>query len=124
MGSDSEEDRKERDEFAERLRKRDESHKRNVASRSGINFRTRKLVKLCVPCCICSINFCFRFVDKNAYEEAAKRLKLDNDKDRDSLMSRLRIESRRKYVKKRKDDKVTELEQDLADDEYLFDEDE
>lgn len=35
MESDSDEDRKQRDEFAERLKKRDESHKRNIVARSG-----------------------------------------------------------------------------------------
>jgi len=37
------------------------------------------------------------------------------------VIPRLRIESRRKYLEKRKDDKVTELEADIIDDEYLFD---
>lgn len=36
MESDSEEDLKERDKFVERLKKRDESNKRNIVSRSGI----------------------------------------------------------------------------------------
>lgn len=35
MDSDSDEDRQERDAFAERLKKRDEANKRNIASRSG-----------------------------------------------------------------------------------------
>ena len=35
MDSDSEEDRKQRDEFAERLKKRDESQKRNIVARSS-----------------------------------------------------------------------------------------
>lgn len=64
------------------------------------------------------------FPEKRAFEEAAKRLKLENEKDRGELIPRLRIESRRQYLKKRTEDKVTELEQDLADDEYLFNEDE
>lgn len=34
----------------------------------------------------------------------------------------LRIQSRRKYLEKRKEDKVAELEADIADDEYLFEE--
>ncbi|XKL60434.1 hypothetical protein PGB90_007491 [Kerria lacca] len=96
MESDSEEDLKERDKFVERLKKRDESNKRNIVSRS----------------------------DKKAYEEAAKRLKLENERDKEKIIPKLRIESRREYLKKRKEDKVIELEQDLIDDERLFDEDE
>ena len=41
---------------------------------------------------------------------------------RDKLIPKLRVESRRKYLEKRKDDKVQELEADIVDDEYLFDE--
>ncbi|KAL0273729.1 UNVERIFIED_CONTAM: hypothetical protein PYX00_006340 [Menopon gallinae] len=37
-------------------------------------------------------------------------------------IERLRIESRRKYLAKRKDDKIAELEADILDDEYLFQE--
>ncbi|KAK6619241.1 putative pre-mRNA-splicing factor ATP-dependent RNA helicase mog-4 [Polyplax serrata] len=38
-------------------------------------------------------------------------------------IERLRIESRRKYLAKRKDDKIAELEADIIDDEYLFQDD-
>lgn len=86
-------DLKERDEFADRLRKKDESH-------------TRKVVEVS---------------DKRGFEEAAKRLKLETE-DRDNIMPHLRIQSRRKYLEKRKEDKVAELEADILDDEYLFDE--
>lgn len=61
------------------------------------------------------------FLDKKAYEEAAKRLKLENEREKETVIPRLRIESRRKYLEKRKEDKVTELEADIIDDEYLFD---
>lgn len=37
-------------------------------------------------------------------------------------MPQLRVQSRRKYLEKRKDDKVAELEADIQDDEYLFEE--
>lgn len=57
---------------------------------------------------------------KKGFDEAAKRLKLENE-DRDGIMPSLRIQSRRKYLEKRKDDKVAELEADILDDEYLFD---
>lgn len=86
-------DLKERDEFANRLKKRDEE-------------KTRKIVQAS---------------DKKAYEEAAKRLKLEHA-DRDKIIPKLRVESRRKYLEKRKDDKLAELEADIVDDEYLFEE--
>lgn len=84
-------DLKARDEFAERLKKRDDG-------------KTRKIVEAS---------------SKKAHEEAAKRLKLENQ-DRDKILPQLRIQSRRKYLEKRKDDKVAELEADIQDDEYLF----
>jgi len=59
--------------------------------------------------------------DKKVYEEAAKRLKLENDREKETIIPLLRIESRRKYLKKRKDEKVIELEDNILDDEYLFD---
>ncbi|KAF5270505.1 hypothetical protein FQA39_LY08383 [Lamprigera yunnana] len=87
-------DLKERDEFAERLKKRDEEKTRNIVHAS----------------------------DKRSYNEAAKRLKLENE-DKEKMLPKLRIESRRKYLEKRKEDKVMELEADIIDDEYLFEED-
>jgi hypothetical protein len=97
MGSsDSDDDRKERDEFSERLKNRDKNNTKNVAT-------SRQ--------------------DKRAYEEAAKRLKLEAE-SRDKIIPKLRIESRRKYLEKRKEDKVAELEADILDDEYLFSEQE
>lgn len=86
-------DLKERDEFAKRLKKRDEDKVKKVAEASN----------------------------KKSYEEAAKRLKLEAE-DRDKLLPKLRVQSRRKYLEKRKEDKVIELEADIADDEYLFEE--
>lgn len=86
-------DLKERDEFATRLRKRDEEKVKKITETSS----------------------------KRSYEEAAKRLKLEAE-DREKLLPKLRVQSRRKYLQKRKDDKVVELEDDIADDEYLFEE--
>ncbi|XP_055590392.1 pre-mRNA-splicing factor ATP-dependent RNA helicase DHX16 [Uranotaenia lowii] len=86
-------DIKERDEFSQRLKKKDED-------------RTRKVVES---------------TSRKAYEEAAKRLKLDAE-DKERLIPKLRIQSRRQYLEKRKDDKVAELEADILDDEYLFNE--
>ena len=44
------------------------------------------------------------------------------EESKEKLVPKLRIESRRKYLEKRKEDKVAELEADILDDEYLFDE--
>uniref|UniRef100_A0A182SZZ8 Helicase ATP-binding domain-containing protein n=1 Tax=Anopheles maculatus TaxID=74869 RepID=A0A182SZZ8_9DIPT len=84
-------DLKERDEFAKRLKQRDEGQTRNVASSSG----------------------------NRGYADAAKRLKLETE-DREKLLPQLRVQSRRQYLEKRKEDKVAELEADIRDDEYLF----
>ncbi|KAJ3654984.1 hypothetical protein Zmor_014133 [Zophobas morio] len=86
-------DLRERDEFASRLKKRDETKTRNIVQAS----------------------------DRRAYEEAAKRLKMENE-DREKMIPMLRVQSRRKYLEKRKEDKIAELEEDIADDEYLFEE--
>ncbi|GBP12389.1 Pre-mRNA-splicing factor ATP-dependent RNA helicase DHX16 [Eumeta japonica] len=85
-------DLKERDEFAKRLKERDKSKVKKTTESSN-----HKL-----------------------YEEAAERLKLEAE-DRKKLLPKLRVQSRRKYLEKRKEDKVTELAADIADDEYLFD---
>lgn len=58
--------------------------------------------------------------DKKGFEEAAKRLKLELE-DRDKILPEIRKQSRRIYLEKRKEDKVAELEADILDDEYLFD---
>lgn len=41
--------------------------------------------------------------------------------DREKIVPNLRVQSRRLYLEKRKEDKVAELEADIMDDEYLFD---
>lgn len=87
-------DIKERDEFSKRLKNKDDS-------------KTRKVVEA--------------QTSKKAFEEAAKRLKLVHD-DREKLLPKLRVQSRRDYLAKRKEDKVAELEADILDDEYLFEE--
>lgn len=84
-------DLKERDEFADRLKKKDKDKTRNIVERS----------------------------DKKAYEEAAKRLQIEAE-DRKKMVPKLRVESRRKYLEKRKEDKIIELEGDIVDEEYLF----
>lgn len=84
-------DIKERDEFAARLRDRDKEKTRKIVERS----------------------------DKKAFEEAAKRLKLEAE-DRQRLLPKLRVESRRQYLEKRKEDKLVELEADIHDEQFLF----
>ncbi|XP_077561893.1 DEAH-box helicase 16 lethal (2) 37Cb isoform X3 [Haemaphysalis longicornis] len=84
-------DLKERDEFAARLRDRDKDKTRNIVERS----------------------------DKKAFEEAAKRLKLEAE-DRLRVLPRLRVESRRRYLERRKEDKLVELEADIQDEQFLF----
>lgn len=86
-------DLKERDEFAARLRDKDKEKTRNIVERS----------------------------DKKAFEEAAKRLKLEAE-DRKKILPKLRVESRRKYLEKRKEDKLIELEGDIQDEQFLFSE--
>lgn len=87
-------DLRERDEFANRLKQRDEERTRKVVEATG---------------------------GRKAIEEATKRLKLEHE-DRDKIVPHLRVQSRRQYLEKRKDDKVAELEADILDDEYLFEE--
>ncbi len=86
-------DLEERDAFAQRMIKKDKEKTRNIVEKN----------------------------DKKAYEEAAKRLAVEGE-DRDKLLPELRKESRRKYLAKRKEDKLIELKDDIADDEFLFDE--
>ncbi|XP_014219992.1 putative pre-mRNA-splicing factor ATP-dependent RNA helicase DHX16 [Copidosoma floridanum] len=95
---DSEEERrkkdiKERDEFASRLKAKDDDKVRKIAMPAN-----------------------------SGAAEAAKRLKIMEEASKEKLLPKLRIESRRKYLEKRKEDKVAELEADIVDDEYLFDE--
>ncbi|CAB0030634.1 unnamed protein product [Trichogramma brassicae] len=95
---DSEEERrkkdiKERDEFASRLKEKDEKKTKRVAVAAE---------------------------SASGKAEAAKRLKLVEEDTKEKIIPKLRIESRRKYLEKRKEDKVAELEADIIDDEYLF----
>jgi pre-mRNA-splicing factor ATP-dependent RNA helicase DHX16 len=82
----------ERDAFAQRMVKKDKDKQRNVAEKS----------------------------DKRAFEEAAKRLAAEAE-NKEKLLPDLRKDSRRKYLTKRKGDKIMELQDDIADDEFLFD---
>lgn len=88
-----EKDLRERDEFAERLKKRDKEHTRNLAEKS----------------------------DKKAHEEARKRLQME-EKDKRALVPELRDRARKEYVKKRKMEKVDMLREDIEEEEKMFDE--
>ncbi|CDW55458.1 pre mRNA splicing factor ATP dependent [Trichuris trichiura] len=84
-------DLQERDALAERLKQKDKEKTRHVLEK----------------------------VDKKAYEEAAKRSRL-NAEDRKELIPELRKQSRRDYLKKREVDKLEELELALLDEARLF----
>ena len=84
-------DLRERDEFAQRLKDKDRGKQRNIVERS----------------------------EKKAFEEAAKRLKLEAE-ERKSIVPKLREESRRQYLSKRKEDQLELLEGDIRDEEMLF----
>lgn len=112
-------DLQERDAFAARLKKKDKDKTRNVAEAQGIYSQglawTQSLTILFV------YFMCNSYTPGNTYEEAAKRIKLEQG-NLEKLVPHLRIESRRKYLEKRKDDKIAELEADIQDDEFLFEE--
>ncbi|XP_029441460.1 pre-mRNA-splicing factor ATP-dependent RNA helicase DHX16 isoform X2 [Rhinatrema bivittatum] len=84
-------DLEERDAFAERVKQKDRERTRHVVERS----------------------------DKKAYEEAQKRLKLAEE-DRKKMVPELRKKSRRDYLTKREKEKLEDLEAEIADEEYLF----
>uniref|UniRef100_A0A8D0HBU4 Activating signal cointegrator 1 complex subunit 3 n=1 Tax=Sphenodon punctatus TaxID=8508 RepID=A0A8D0HBU4_SPHPU len=86
-------DLEERDAFAERVKRKDKERTRNILERS----------------------------DKKAYEEAQKRLKMVEE-DKKAIVPELRKRSRRDYLAKREQDKLEDLEAEIADDEYLFSE--
>ncbi|TRY67582.1 hypothetical protein TCAL_05513 [Tigriopus californicus] len=86
-------DLKERDELNQRLIQKDKDKRRNVAERS----------------------------DQRALEEAKKRLQQEAQ-NRQEIIPNLRVESRRKYLAKRKEDKLLELQDDIQDDQFLFEE--
>ena len=89
--SSSEKDIKERDEFAERLKKKDKENTRQIMSKS----------------------------DKKAYKEAKKRL-LQETEDRKGIVPDIRKLSRQEYLKKRQADKLEDLAAELQEEEYFF----
>jgi pre-mRNA-splicing factor ATP-dependent RNA helicase DHX16 len=86
-------DQEEKDALSKRIREKDKKRTRHIVTKS----------------------------DAKAYEEAAQRVKLEKERDRVEIVPRLKLESRRRYLEKREADKVAELEEDIADDEYLWD---
>ncbi|CAL1534296.1 unnamed protein product [Lymnaea stagnalis] len=102
--SDPDQERKkdliERDEFAKRLRDKDKDKTRSVMSKSDKKARAHSF-------------------GGSAYEEAKKRLKLEQE-DRKKIIPDLRKKSRRDYLKKRGADKLEDLEADIAEEEYFF----
>ena len=93
MEKERQKDLEERDAFHQRMVKKDKDKQRNIVTKS----------------------------DKKGYEEAAKRLKQEQE-DKEAMVPELRKQSRRDYLVKRKEDKMQELELDIMDDEFLFDE--
>lgn len=86
-------DIRERDELASRILERERKNKRHVVSKS----------------------------EATAQAEAAKRLKLSESADSSSeMMKKLREESRRAYLPKRKEDKLYEIKRQLDEDEVYF----
>lgn len=95
MEAEAEKDKLERDEFAKRVREREKKSTRRIVSKS----------------------------EAKAAAEAKKRLKLaetTSADDKVELMEKLRYESRKDYLAKRKEDKTYELEAIVRDDEVLF----
>ena len=84
-------DIEERDEFAERLKARDEQN-----TKRKVDQQNNKML-----------------------EEAAKRLKLEKE-DRSKVMPSLREQSRQHYLERREVDKLAELEQEVMDEEFMF----
>ncbi|KAK7488061.1 hypothetical protein BaRGS_00020652 [Batillaria attramentaria] len=84
-------DLKERDEFAKRLKDKDKEKTRNTSSKS----------------------------ESKAYEEAKRRLEMEAE-DRKKIIPELRKKSRREYLGKRATDKQEDLEAEVQDEEYLF----
>jgi len=93
MEKERQNDLKERDAFHQRMVNKDKDKQRNIATKS----------------------------EKKGFEEAAKRLQQEQA-DKEKMIPELRIKSRRDYLVKRKEDKLQELELDIMDDDFLFDE--
>lgn len=118
---DSEEERRKKEnkdikDFSERL-------KAKVSIYRHVNSKLSVIVNNCLPQDEEKTRKVVTASTSKSYEEAAKRLKLEMD-DKDKIVPQLRVQSRREYLAKRKEDKVQELEADIIDDEFLFKEEE
>ncbi|EJW81815.1 hypothetical protein WUBG_07276, partial [Wuchereria bancrofti] len=94
INAEEEQDLKERDELAARIRQRDKEKTRNIVTKSEKKLRKKP-------------------------RRGLFRLKLET-KDRTKIVTQLREESRKQYLSKRKDDKLDELEKIVEDDEHFF----
>ena len=91
LSSEEEKELKARNEFSERLKKRDQEKTRKIMSKS----------------------------DKKAAEEALKRLNMESS-NKEINFDNLRKISRREYMVKRQKDKFEDLEMELEDEKYIF----
>eukprot|EP01134_Creolimax_fragrantissima_P004513 CFRG4513T1 len=87
-------DVEERDAFAERLRNKDKARTRNMVEGKG---------------------------STNSSIDAVRRRQTQEEADKKNILPELRKQAREKYLKERKDRKLEELRDDIADEEYLFD---
>lgn len=66
-----------------------------------------------------STDISYNQLSLQAYEEAKKRLQLENE-DRQKVLPELRKKSRRDYLEKRRKDKLDDLEMEVQEEEYFF----
>ncbi len=62
------------------------------------------------------IHFCYCL---QVYEEAKKRLKMETE-DRHKIIPEIKKKSRQEYLKKRRGDKLEDLEMEIHEEEYYF----
>lgn len=89
---DAQKDIEERDALSKRIREREKKNTRHIMSKS----------------------------EARSKAEATKRLKISEQEDSKDVIDKLRYESRKSYLAKRKEDKRMELEAQVHDDETLF----
>lgn len=92
MEEDAQRDIEERDALAKRIKEREKKNTRHIMSKS----------------------------EARSMAEAQKRLKISETEEKEEMMDKLRYESRKSYLSKRKEDKRMELEALVRDDEQLF----
>ena len=124
MARERDEDLKERDAFAQRMLEKDKAKqdkRKGIVSKSdkkgfeevGLVSQASTFYQWKLEILI----FCFKII------QAARRLQQEK-LDREDTLDEIRKQSRRAYLKKREEQKVQELEDDIADDEFLFNEEE